>query len=147
MDLTQENYRAIIFYNSKRKLSPKDCVAELVSVFVDEAPSRAAVSRWYSKFQRGLTSFDKQYDGCTSETVVMPANIDAVRQLTKEDRYVTYREIQASLGISGTSVKNILHQELGARKLISRWIPLCSLPIKKQLSPACHLVSQKSATI
>jgi [histone H3]-lysine36 N-dimethyltransferase SETMAR len=123
MDLTQENYRAIIFYNFKRKLSPKNCVAELVSVFGDEAPSRAAVYRWYSEFQRGRTSLGKQYGGGPSKTAVVPENIDAVRQLIKEDRHVTYREIQASLGISGTSVEKILHQELGVRKLISRWIP------------------------
>ncbi|CAH2011250.1 unnamed protein product [Acanthoscelides obtectus] len=44
-------------------------------------------------------------------------------KLIIEDRHVTYREIEASLKISKTSIQKILHEELGVRKLVSRWIP------------------------
>ncbi|CAH2010204.1 unnamed protein product [Acanthoscelides obtectus] len=37
--------------------------------------------------------------------------------------YFIYREIEASLKISKTSIQKILHEELGVRKLVSRWIP------------------------
>ncbi|CAH1974128.1 unnamed protein product [Acanthoscelides obtectus] len=37
--------------------------------------------------------------------------------------HVTYREIKASLKISKTSIQKKLHEELGVRKLVSRWIP------------------------
>ncbi|KAF2882961.1 hypothetical protein ILUMI_23189, partial [Ignelater luminosus] len=78
-----------------------------------EAPSKAAGYRWYAEFQRGRISLGKQYGGGPSNTAVIPENIDVVRKLIMEERHVTYREIQRTLGISGTAVQKILHQELG----------------------------------
>ena len=55
--------------------------------------------------------------------VVVPETIDAVRPLILQDRHVTYREIETTLGISGTSIHSILHEHLTVKKLFSRWIP------------------------
>ncbi|GBP00125.1 hypothetical protein EVAR_74412_1 [Eumeta japonica] len=41
-----------------------------------------------------------------SKSVVVPQNIDAVRQLTMQDCHVTYREIEASLGIIPVEIGN-----------------------------------------
>ena len=49
--------------------------------------------------------------------------IDAVRQLMLQDRHVTYREIETTLGISGTSIHSILHEHLTVKEIFSRWIP------------------------
>ncbi len=56
-------------------------------------------------------------------SVVVPKNIDAVRERIKEDRHVTYREIEAYLGISMTSINKILHDHLNVKEICSRWIP------------------------
>ncbi|CAH1995632.1 unnamed protein product [Acanthoscelides obtectus] len=77
----------------------------MLSVFGNEAPHQSTISRWYGEFKRGRE------------------NVDAVRKLIIEDRHVTYREIEASLKISKSSIQKILHEELGVRKLVSRWIP------------------------
>ena len=55
-------------------------------------------------------------------SVVVPENIDAVRQLILQDRHRTYREIETTLGISGTSIHLILHEHLTVNKICSRWI-------------------------
>ena len=47
----------------------------------------------------------------------------AVRQLILQDRHVTYREIETTLGISGTSIHSILHEHLTVKKIFLRWIP------------------------
>ncbi|CAH2014056.1 unnamed protein product [Acanthoscelides obtectus] len=44
----------------------------------------------------------------------------AVRKLIIEDRHVTYREIEAFLKISKTSIIKKVHEELGVRKLVSQ---------------------------
>ena len=36
---------------------------------------------------------------------------------------MAYREIEATLGISGTSIHSILHEHLTDKKICSRWIP------------------------
>ena len=45
-----------------------------------------------------------------------------MRQLILQDRHVTYREIETTLGISGTSIHSILHEHLTVNKICSRWI-------------------------
>ncbi|CAH2011558.1 unnamed protein product [Acanthoscelides obtectus] len=109
MELNREHFRAIIYYNFQRQLLQQECPAELLSVFGNEAPHQSTISRWYGEFKRGR--------------VITQENVDAVRKLIIEDRHVTYREIEASLKISKTSIQKILHKELGVRKLVSRWIP------------------------
>ena len=36
---------------------------------------------------------------------------------------MTYREKEPSLGISSTSIHSILHEQLAAKEIYSRWIP------------------------
>ena len=46
-----------------------------------------------------------------------------MRELILQDRHVTYREIETTLGISGTSIHSIFHKHLTVKKICSRWIP------------------------
>ena len=43
--------------------------------------------------------------------------------MIKEDRRVTYCEIEASCGISKTAIQSILHKHFAVKKICSRWIP------------------------
>ncbi|CAH1978124.1 unnamed protein product [Acanthoscelides obtectus] len=119
----QEHFRAIIYYNFQRQLSQQECLAELLSVFGNEAPHQSTISRWYGEFKRGRVSLSDDSRVGAPKPVVTQENVDAVRKLIIEDRHVTYREIEASLKISKTSIQKNLHEELGVRKLVSRWIP------------------------
>ncbi|CAH1990549.1 unnamed protein product [Acanthoscelides obtectus] len=123
MELNREHFRAIIYYNFQRQLSQQECLAELLSVFGNEAPHQSTFFRWYGEFKRGRVSLSDESKVDTPKTAVTQENVDAVRKLIIEDRHVTYREIKASLKISKTSIQKILHEELGVKKLVSRWIP------------------------
>ena len=57
------------------------------------------------------------------KSVVVPETMDSVRQLILQDRHVTYREIEITLGIGGTTIHSILHEYLTVKKFFSRWIP------------------------
>ncbi|CAH1956285.1 unnamed protein product [Acanthoscelides obtectus] len=113
MEFNREHFRAIIYYNFQTQLSQQECLAELLSVFGNEAPHQSTISRCLSDDSRVGAA----------KTEATQENVDAVRKLIIEDRHVTYREIEASLEISKTSIQTILHEELGVRKLVSRWIP------------------------
>lgn len=123
MDLNREHFRAIIFYNFQRGLTQQQCLDELNSIFGGEAPSRTSVYRWFTEFNRGRSSLNDEFREGRPKSVVVPKNIDAVRELILQDRHVTYREIAVSLDISGTSIHSILHEHLAVKKLCSRWIP------------------------
>ena len=76
----------------------------LNSIFDDEAPSRTSVYRWYFEFNRGRSSLKNEFREGRPKSVVFPETIDAVSQLILQDRHVTYREIETTLDISGTSI-------------------------------------------
>ncbi|CAH1992760.1 unnamed protein product [Acanthoscelides obtectus] len=101
MELNREHFRAIIYYNFQRQLS-QQCLAELLSAFGNEVPHQPRILHWYGEFKRGRVSLSDD---------------------PRVDRHVTYREIEASLKISNTSIQKTLHEELRIRKLVSRWIP------------------------
>ncbi|CAH1988838.1 unnamed protein product [Acanthoscelides obtectus] len=118
MELNREHFRAIIYYNFQRQLWQQECLAELLSVFGNEAPHQSIISRWYGEFKRGRVSLSDDPRVGAPKTAVTQENVDAVRKLIIEDRRVTYREIQASLKISKTSIKKKILEELGVRKLV-----------------------------
>ncbi|CAH2007870.1 unnamed protein product [Acanthoscelides obtectus] len=122
MELNREHFRAIIYYNFQSQLSQQECLAELLSVFGNEAPHQSTISRWYGEFKRGRVSLSEDPRVGAPKTAVTQEN-DAMRKLIIEDRHVTYREIEASLKISTTSIQKNLHEVLEVRKLVSRWIP------------------------
>jgi len=123
MNLSREHFRAMIFYDFKKSLTPLQCFESLNSVFGDEAPSQRTVYEWYANFKRGRVELcDESCEGRPA-TAVIPENIDAVCNLLQEDHHTTYREIKAHLGIGMTQIKTILHDHLGVRKLCARWIP------------------------
>ncbi|CAK1604551.1 unnamed protein product [Parnassius mnemosyne] len=124
MELTRENSRAMIYYDFRSGLTQKQCVDRMISAFGDEAPSKTTIYRWFAEFQRvkRVKLSDDPRQG-HPKTVVTQENVDAVRKLIEEDQHVTYREIQATLDIDMSQIQIILHEQLGVKKLFSRWIP------------------------
>ena len=119
MELNREHFCAIIFYNFRRGLNQQQCIDELNSVYGDEAPSRTSVYRWYFEFNRCRSLLQGEFrEGCP-KLVVVSETIDAARQLILQDRHATYREIDTTLGISGTSIHSILHEHLTVKKICS----------------------------
>ncbi|CAH1976468.1 unnamed protein product [Acanthoscelides obtectus] len=106
MELNREHFRAIIYYNFQRQLSQQESLAELLSVFGNEAPHQSTISRWYEEFKRGRVSLSDDPRVGAPKMAVTQENVDAMRKLIIEDRHVAYREIEASLKISKTSIQN-----------------------------------------
>jgi len=119
MEISRDIFRAMIFYDYKCNLTPKQCIDHLA--FRDEAPSNRTVYNWFAKFQCGhIFLNDKFREGRLSSVVA--TNVDAMREMIKRDRHITYREIQTSLDINMKVIHTILHDHLSVRKLCSRWI-------------------------
>ena len=101
MKLNREHLRAIIFENFRHGLNQQQYIDELNSFFGNEAPSRTIVYRRYSEFNRGRSSLQDEFCVDRPKSVVVLETIDAVCQLILQDRHVTYREIETTLGIIG----------------------------------------------
>lgn len=123
MNLNSEHFRSMIFYDFRSGLSQQQCFDRLIAAFGEEAPAKSTVYKWFQEFRLGRNFLcDEPHTG-RPKSAVLPKYIDAVRELILQDRHITYREIQASLGISKTSIQTILHEHLSVRKLCARWIP------------------------
>ena len=96
MELNRKNFRAIVFYNFRRGLTQQQCIDELNSIFLQ------------AEFHNGRPS-----------PVVVAETVDAVRQLILQDPHLTYREIETTLGINGSSIYSILHEDLTVKKMYS----------------------------
>ena len=146
MELSRENFRAMIFYDFRRGFTQKQCFESLQSAFDNEAPSKASVYNWFNEFKRGRLSLKDEEKPGRPKTVVTPENIDAVRKLIEQDRHVTYCEIEATLDISTTRIQKILHEHLMVRKLCARWIPHKLTDAQKQVRVDwCHQMLEKFA--
>ncbi|CAH1982766.1 unnamed protein product [Acanthoscelides obtectus] len=95
MELNREHFCAIMYYNFQRQLLQQECLAELLSVFGNEATHQSTISRWYGEFKRGPVSLSDDPRVGAPKTAVTQENVDGVRKLIIEDRHVTYREIEA----------------------------------------------------
>ena len=66
----------------------------------------------YGEFNRGRSSLQDEFREGRPKSNVVPETIDAVRQLILQDRHVTYRRIEPTFGIRGTSIHSIFHENL-----------------------------------
>lgn len=123
MELSRTHFRVMIFYDFKRGLEFTDSHENLVKAFGDDAPSLRTVRRWFAEFKHGRQSFEDEPRSGRPREAVTPENVQRVRALIKEQRNVTSLEIQNILDIGSAAVDSILHDHLGVRKVVSRWIP------------------------
>ncbi len=61
-----------------------------------------------------------------------PEMIKKIHKVVLEDRRIRAREIAEAIGVSSEQVHNILHEDLGIKKLCARWV-LCSLALEQKL--------------
>lgn len=115
--------RVVMRYNFLRQLSVDECVEEMNTVLGEKCPHRTTVYRWYREFGRGNFNVnDAQRSGRPIE-VTVSENVAKVSKLLKEDRRITYQQIEEILQISAPSVHKILHDILGVKKVCTLWVP------------------------
>ena len=85
--------------------------------------SRDSIFRWSRDFKKGKSGISDGRGKATPRQTNTKKNIDAVKALIDRDCRISIEEIAESVGISSGSVWNILHNDLGLRKLSARWIP------------------------
>jgi len=123
MELNREQFRTLIYYDFKSNLNQQQCLERLQTAFGESAPSRATIFHWYAEFKRGRGYLeDDPRPGRPLESVTVE-NVNRVKELVKQNRNISCRQLQQTLGIGSAAINLILHKKLGLRKIASRWIP------------------------
>ena len=97
-----------------------------------EVLNRSNVFRWYSRSrdERELVEDDER--GGRPKSTRTEVNIAAVADLVKNDRRIASRMIAEPLNIPTTLVLQILKEDLGKRKLCSRFVPHSLTPGQRE---------------
>ena len=116
-------YRAVIRYLYSKGKTGQEIHFELTNVYGSSAPSYAQVKFWVGEFKRGRTSLEDEARSGRPLDATDEEMCNKVRDLVYSDRRIKLEEIMNALHISHGSVSTILHDSLGMRKLIARWVP------------------------
>ena len=123
MELTRKYFRAIILHNFQCGLSIQDCIDTLNSFYDKKAPSYSIMKNWCKRFRHEPVLFQDEFREGSPRSIVVPQNIDDVRELLIQNYHVTYHAIEAFLGIIVTIISKIFHENLAVKTIFSRWIP------------------------
>jgi len=58
-----------------------------------------------------------------SVTATSPTEIELIKRLIEEDRFITYDQMEEQSSLSHGTINRMIHDHLGLRKLASRWVP------------------------
>ena len=116
----------------------------LRDVYGDSSMSRTRVFEWHKRFVEGREDVEddpKSGRPCTSTT---DTNIEKVRQLVRSDRRLTIRVIANEVGMDKETVRTILVDTLGMRKVCAKMVPrLLTEEQKAQRLNACRDILQQ----
>lgn len=107
----------------KLRKSPTECFKLLKEVYGKDVMSRARVFEWHKRFKSGREEVEDDPRSGRPSTSKTDENIARVKQLVRSDRRLTVRMMADDLGLKRESVRTILLDELGMRKVCAKMVP------------------------
>lgn len=93
------------------------------NAYGDDCLSRSNVFLWFGKFRDGREDTKDDERTGRPRTSRTDSNIEAVRAALKGDRRLTIRLLAEHLNIDKETVRTIIVEDLGKRKLCARFVP------------------------
>ena len=116
-------HRAVLKYLCKKGMLAKQIFEDKQQVYQEGAPSYSMVKKWAALFKAGRDSIEDDPRAGRPITTTDDNHVQAMDALVLSDRRVTVSRIATELGISESSVIEILHEKLDLNKLSSRRVP------------------------
>ena len=116
-------HRVVIKFSTQKGLNTTEISKELNNVDKDSAPSYRTVANWVAEFKNPERSFeDAPRMGCPSTTTA-DENIEAVERIVMRDRQISIGRLAKELGIPKTIIHETTDNQLGMKKVCTRWVP------------------------
>lgn len=129
--------RANIKFCYKLGKTPTETYEMLKFVYGNGTMSRSRVFEWYSRFREGREDpFDNDRSGRPS-TSRNDENRERIKEIVEADRRITLRMLEDQTGINRESIRKILIEDLGKRKICSRFVPHSLTPEQMQRRVDC----------
>ena len=95
----------------------------LQQVYGDDAMSRTRVFEWHKRFANGREDVEDDPKSGRPSSTRTDENIVRVNELVRSDRRLTVRMMAETLNVNRESVRSILVEDLGMRKLCAKMVP------------------------
>ena len=95
----------------------------LVQVYGDNDMKKTAVYKWVKHFSEGRGSVTDEERSGRPATSRTEENIAKVRQIVRQNRRLTVRSTAEQVNIDRETVREILTEDLGMRKVCAKMVP------------------------
>ena len=92
-------------------------------VYGDNCLSRAQIFRWYVRFKSGVETIKDEARLGRPFSVRNEGLVVKVRKRIQEERCVTVRMMAGEFGVNRETIRQILVEDVGKRKVASRFVP------------------------
>ena len=141
--MTQEQ-RTNIKFLTKLGKSATETLSLLQQAYGEECMSRARVFEWHKRFREGREEVEDDPKSGRPLSAKTDRNIELVNQLVRQDRRLTIRMMAEELEMSKESVRTILVENLGMKKICARMVPkLLSEEQKSRRIQVCEEILQQ----
>ncbi|XP_032676163.1 protein GVQW3-like [Odontomachus brunneus] len=95
----------------------------LQKTYGDSALSKTCAYEWYKAFKEGREVVEDLPRSGRLSTSLTEDNIEKVKEIVLENRYFSLREVAHELNMSHESVRSILVDNLGMRRVAAKLVP------------------------
>lgn len=121
--MEKKEFRVLIKHCFLAKKNTVEAKVWLDKHYLDSAPGKSTVEKWYAKFKRGEMSTEDDARSGRPKEVVTDENIKKIHKIILDNRKVTLNDIAKTLSISKERVGHIINEYLDMRKLCAKWVP------------------------
>ena len=100
-----------------------ETVEMMRQMYGDDCLSRAQIFRWYARFKSGVETIEDEARPGRPFSVRNEGLIAKVRERIQEECCVTVRMMAYEFGVNRETIRQILMEDLGKRKVASRFVP------------------------
>ena len=94
---------------------------------------RTQVFEWFKKFKEGREGVGNDPKSGRPSTAKTQENVEKVARLVRGDRRLSIRAISELTNINKESVRQILHDDLGMKKVCAEVVPKILSPSKRNI--------------
>ena len=124
-------HRAVTKFFTRKSLNANEISKELDNVYQDSAPSYRAIANWVVALKNPERAFEDTPRMGRLSTITTDENIEAVERIIMRDRQVSVSGVTYELGIPKTITHKIMDNQLGMKKVCTRWTLKLLTPIKR----------------
>jgi transposase len=120
---TEEEQRSIIRFLWSEGVKPSEIYGRMKVQYGDRCLSQGRVYEWVQRFQNGRQNISDEHRRGRPVSVANETVKQQIGQRIRDYRRVTIDEIALAFNMSHSSAFITVHNDLGYRKVCSRWVP------------------------